>query len=65
MESIGRGVVFLPFWVMSPSSSKRPVLDPILGFEVARYILVVRGVVQVVQNWFTGIPNPTRSLRLE
>ena len=25
---------------------------------------VVRGVVQVVQHWFTGIPNPTRSSRL-
>ena len=33
--------------------------------EVARCSIgVVRGVVQVIQNWFTGIPNPTRSSRL-
>ena len=37
----------------------------ILGVEVARCnIGVVRGVVQVVQNCFTGIPNPSRSSRL-
>ena len=47
------------------SISKRSVPDPILGVEVARCSIgVVRGVVQVVQNWFTGIKNPTRSLRL-
>ena len=27
-------------------------------------IAVVCGVVQVVQNWFTGIPNPSRGSRL-
>ena len=44
---------------------ERPVSVPILGVEVARCIIgVVRGVVQVIQNWFTGIPNPTRSSRL-
>ena len=47
------------------SSSKRPVPDPILGLEVARCSNgMVRGVVQLVQNWFAGIPNPIRSLRL-
>ena len=39
---------------------ERPVSDPILGVEVAcRSIMEVRGVIQVVQNWFTGIPNPS------
>ena len=53
----------LPFWRMS--SSKRPVPDPILGVEVALCSIgVVRGVVQLVQNWFTGIPNPSLSSRL-
>ena len=47
------------------SSSKRPVPDPILGVEVAHCSIgMVRGVVQVVQNWFTGIPNQSRSSRL-
>ena len=35
------------------------------GIEVAGCSIgVVRGVVQVIQNWFTGNPNLTRSLRL-
>ena len=35
------------------------------GVEVARCsIEVVRGVVQVSKNWFTGTPNPNRSSRL-
>ena len=47
-------------------SSKRPVPDPILGVEVACCSIgVVRGEVQVVQNCFTGIPNPSRSSSLE
>ena len=47
------------------SSSKRHFPDPILGVEVALCSIgVVRGVVQLVQNWFTGIPNPSRSSRL-
>ena len=46
------------------SSSKWPVQDPILGVEVARCSIgVVHDVIKVVQNWFTGIPNPSRSLR--
>ena len=52
---------FLPFWGLS--SSKLPVPNPILGIEVERYVIVVvRGVIQVVQNWFTGIPNLTKVL---
>ena len=47
------------------SSSMRPVRDPILGVEVAGSNNgEVRGAVQVVQNWFTGIPNPSRSSSL-
>ena len=47
------------------SSSKRPDPDIILGFEVIRCSIgVVRCVVQVIQNWFTGITIPTRSSRL-
>ena len=47
------------------SSSKRPVPDPILGNEVARCSIgVLRVVVQVIQNWFTGIRNPSRSSSL-
>ena len=62
MESIVE-CFFLPFWLMS--SSKRTVPDPTLADKVARCSIgVVRGVVQVVQNWFTGIPNPTRRSRL-
>ena len=37
---------------------------PILGVEVAHCSNVVLCVVHVEQNWFTGIPNPTRSSRL-
>ena len=45
--------------------SKKPVPDPILGVEVARCSIgVVRGVVQVVQNWFTGIRIRPESSRL-
>ena len=41
-----------PFWGLS--SLKRLVPDPILEVEVARCSIgVVRGVVQVIQNWFT------------
>ena len=46
-------------------SSKMPVLDPILGVEqVSCSIGAFHGVVQVVQNWFTGITNPSRMSRL-
>ena len=62
MESMRRLFSLLPFWKIS--SSKRPVSDP-LGVEVAHCSIgVVRGVVQVIQNWFTGNPNPTRSMSL-
>ena len=47
------------------SSSKRLVPDPILGVEEARCSIGERnGGFQEVQNWFTGIPNPSRSSRL-
>ena len=47
------------------SSSKQSFPDPIMGVEVDRCSIgVVRVVVQVFQNCFTGIPNPTRSSRL-
>ena len=51
------------FWMIL--SSKWP--DPIRFWEVevaCCSIGVVRGVVQVIQNWNTGIPNPTRNSRL-
>ena len=39
---------------------------PIYGVEVACCSIgVFRDVVQVVQNWFTGIPNPSRSSRVK
>ena len=42
-----------------------PVPDRFVRVEVARpSIGMVHGVVQVVQNWFTGIPNSFRSSRL-
>ena len=63
MESFCR--VFLILF-SGMSSSKRPVPDPFMWVEVDRCSIgVVQGVVHVVQNWFTGIPNPTRSSRLE
>ena len=41
------------------------ILNPILLVEVARCrIDEVRGVVQVFQNCFTRIPNPSRSKKL-
>ena len=43
-----------PFWEMS--SSKWQIPNTILGDKVARCSIgVVRSVVQVVQNWITGI----------
>ena len=51
------------FWGIS--SSKQSVPHPILGVEVVCCSIgVVRGVVQVVKNWFTGNQNPSRSSRL-
>ena len=59
MESTRRGS-FFSFWELS--NSKRPVPDPILGVEVDLFSIgVVLDVAQVIQNWFTGIPNPSRS----
>ena len=47
--------LFLPSF-LGISSSKRLVPDPILGVEEARCSIGdSNGVVQVVQNWFTGI----------
>ena len=41
------------------------ILNPILVVEVARWCIdEVRGVVQVFQNWFRGITNPSRSSKL-
>ena len=52
-----------PFWWKSSFKTKVPY--PILMVEVVFCsILVVRGIVQVVQNWFIGIPNPSRSSML-
>ena len=62
MGSIRR--VFLPSF-LGMSRSKRPISDPILGVEVARCSIgVVDDEVQVVQNWFTAIPNPSQSSSL-
>ena len=41
-----------------------PVLDSILVFDGSFEDLVVHGVVQVVQNCFTEIPNQSRCSRL-
>ena len=58
MDSIQR--LFLPSF-LGDVELEAAVPDPILEAEViSRCIEVVRGVVQVVQNWFTGIPNPSR-----
>ena len=64
MESICR--VFLSVLSWGLSNSKPPVQDPILGVEVAHCSIgVVLGVIQVVQIWFTRIPNTSRSSRLD
>ena len=66
MESIHR--VFLPSF-QGNVDFKEASLNLILDGEEALCSIVVdrgvvSGVVQEVQNWFTGIPNPTRSLKL-
>ena len=46
-------------------SSIQPNTEPIFCVEEARFsIVVVRSVVQRVQNWFTGISFPSRRSRL-
>ena len=46
-------------------SSKKPIPDPILEVKVALSIIgLVRGVVQVFQILFTGIPNPSRNVEV-
>ena len=63
MESILGVFTSCRLWTMS--SSKRPIPDLILVVEMACCSIgEVRGVVQVVQNWFTGIPYLTRSSKL-
>ena len=62
MEFIRR--VFLPSILVDVkfegNCSRSYFEDKVTRFSIG----VVRGVVQVVQYWFTGIPNPTRSSRL-
>ena len=62
MESIRR--VFLPSILVDVefegNCSRSNFGDKVTLFSIG----VVRGVVQVVQYWFTGIPNPTRRSRL-
>ena len=51
--------VFIPFFlVYAEFNAARSTYN--LRGRVDRYSFgVIRGVVQVVQNWFTGIPNPS------
>ena len=63
MESGLRVFTSCHLWKMS--SSKLEYKDQIMGVDLARCSIgEVRGVVQVFQNLFTGIPNPYRSSRL-
>ena len=56
MESIRR--VFQPI-LFGDSRVQSGLSDPIFGTIDGCSIGVVRGVVQVVQNWFNGNSNPT------
>ena len=63
-EDVSISRVFLPSF-LGDVKFEAARSNPILWFDEASCsIEVVRGLVQVVQNWFTGIPNPSRSLRL-
>ena len=62
MESIRR--VF-PYCLFGGCRVRRAILNPILLIEVARWCIdEVRGVVQVLINWFRGITNLSRSSKL-
>ena len=57
-------IVFLPSFLGDVEFEAVGSRSNFGGFEVNCIIGVVRGVVQVIQNWFTGILNPTRISRL-
>ena len=63
MESIRR--VFIPFFQGDVEFEAIRFGTNFGRVEVVRCnIGEVLGVIQMVQYWFTGIPNPTRGLRL-
>ena len=60
MGTIRRLFLLVRFGGMS--TSKRPVPDPILGFdEIRSIIVVVYWCGPIDQKWFTGIPKSSRS----
>ena len=57
-----RRMYFLSF--LGAVEFEKPFLDPTSGLKVASYSIgEIRGMVKVVQNWFTGIPNHIRGSR--